>query len=160
MEISKGDIFKLVVSILICQAAGLIGSIPNIEAIPNWYAGLNKPSFTPPNWLFAPVWTTLYLMMGMALFLIWKRGWGAPQVATAIGLFAAQLILNAAWSWLFFGLKLTFVAFLEILILWLMLLLTILKFRILVPTAAYLMIPYLAWVGYASVLNFSLWRLN
>jgi translocator protein len=140
--------------------AGVIGSIPNVSAIPTWYAGLNKPSFTPPNWLFAPAWITLYAMMAVAAFLIWRKGLNNAAIKTALVYFVVQLILNAAWSWIFFGLKLPLAAFLEILALWIMILITTLKFRAIAPTAAIVMIPYLIWVSYASVLNYSLWRMN
>ena len=156
----KKDIWRLVISIAICQLAGVIGSIPNVTAIPGWYNTLVRPSFAPPNWIFAPVWITLYAMMGLTLFLIWKAGWGNNLARTAIILFVIQLILNVCWTYIFFGLREPLYAFIEIVILWIMILLTIrASFRI-SPIAGLLLIPYLAWVTFASVLNYAFWRLN
>lgn len=147
--------FKLVVSLLICQLAGFIGSLFTAPAIDSWYAGLVKPSFNPPNWLFAPVWTALFFLMGYALYLIWEKGALKPML-----IFFFQLVLNVAWSFLFFYLHLPFYAFLEIILLWLAILLTILFFARTSRPAAFLLLPYLLWVGFAAFLNFSIWRLN
>ena len=152
-------IFKLLLLILLCQLAGLIGSVFTFSAIPNWYAGLVKPSFNPPNWLFGPVWTTLYTMMGVALFLIIEKGKGSKK-KIAIKIFTIQLALNALWSIIFFGFKLPGLAFLEIIILWIFIVLSIKKFWPISKTSAYLLIPYLLWVSFASVLNFSIFSLN
>ena len=147
-------------SILVCQLAGFIGSFFTIKAIPTWYALLNKPSFNPPNRIFAPVWTVLYLLMGIALFLILSRGLEKQPVRIAVGIFAGQLILNALWSIIFFGLRNPFLAFVEIIFLWFAILAAIIAFSRLSRIAAILLIPYLLWVTFAAVLNFYLWNLN
>jgi tryptophan-rich sensory protein len=150
---------KLVISIIICQLAGMIGSVFTMPAIPGWYANLNKPSFSPPNWLFGPVWILLYTLMGISLYLVWNQK-GSVGTKTALIFFAVQLGLNTLWSLIFFGLRLPLAAFLEILVLWLFILLTILKFFPISKVAAYLLIPYLLWVSFASLLNFYIFRLN
>jgi tryptophan-rich sensory protein len=121
---------------------------------------LQKPSFAPPNRVFFPVWTALFIMMGISLFLIWQKGWEEKKVKTAIYLFAGQLVLNIMWSFAFFGLKSPFLGLMEIIILWIAILATILTFNKLSRTAAYLLIPYILWVSFAAFLNFSIWRLN
>lgn len=124
-----------------------------------WYASLNKPSWSPPGWIFGPVWTALYTMMAVAAWLVWKRGGFAAQ-RRPLSLFLVQLALNAAWTPLFFGLQRPGLAFAEIVVLWLAIVTTLLAFRLESRVAAWLLAPYLAWVGFAAVLNFSLWRLN
>ena len=142
--------------VLLSFSAGVFGSrFPPGE----WYAALSKPSWNPPGWIFAPVWTTLYLMMGIAAWQVWRRGGFAVQ-RRPLGLFLAQLLLNAAWSWVFFGCHRPGLALLEILALWVTLLLTLRAFAGVAQTAAWLLAPYLAWVSFATVLNFALWRLN
>lgn len=121
-----------------------------------WYASLRKPAFTPPNWIFGPVWTLLYAGMGVAAALVWR----CSNRAVPIGLWSAQLILNAVWSWLFFGLHRTGLAFAEILVLWAFILATAVAFWRARPLAGALLLPYLAWVGFAGWLNWGLWRLN
>jgi len=152
--------FKFIVSILICQIAGGIGSLFTSPAISTWYAALQKPSFNPPNWLFAPVWTILFLLMGISLYLIWIRGFKNKETKIALFIFAVQLILNTLWSILFFGLKFPLYAFIEIIILWLAISLTIISFYKISKTAAYLLLPYILWVSFASYLNYSIWMLN
>lgn len=154
------DTVRLLSAVVLCQAVGMVGSLFTAPSIPTWYAALNKPAFNPPSWLFAPVWITLYTLMGIALFLVWRRGWEKPAVRSAIGLFALQLLLNALWSPLFFGLHWLLPALVEIVLLWIFILLTMRRFRKLSPPAAWLLLPYLAWVSFAVVLNFSLWWLN
>jgi len=154
------DILGLVVSICICQLAGVVGGIFTASSVNSWYAALAKPSFSPPNWLFSPVWITLYGLMGIAFFLVAKKGLAAEGVKVALVLFAAQLIGNILWSVLFFGLKLPLIAFLEIVVLWVLILLTTVKFFQISKPAGVLLLPYLLWVGFASVLNFFLWSLN
>lgn len=124
-----------------------------------WYAALRKPSWNPPAWVFGPVWTALYTMMAMAAWRVWKRGGFAAQ-RRALALFLVQLALNAAWTPLFFGLRRPGLAFAEILLLWLAIAATLLAFRPVSRGAAWLLVPYLAWVSFAAVLNFTLWRLN
>lgn len=161
MQRSKiGEILILFSSIIICQLAGIIGSIFTAPSIPNWYANINKPSFRPPNWVFAPVWTTLYLLMGIALFLILRKGLNEKGIKMAIAVFALQLVLNSLWSFLFFGLKSPFAAFIEIIFLWAAILMSIILFFRISRVAGALLIPYILWVSFASVLNFAIWRLN
>lgn len=145
---------KIFWAMVICEGAGLIGSIFTANSVTSWYATLNKPSFNPPSWIFAPVWTSLYLMMGVSLYLIW----GVKKAS--LKWFWIQLILNSLWSILFFGLKNPSIAFFEIVLLWLSIALTIKSFWRYDKTASLLLAPYLAWVSFASILNFSIWILN
>jgi len=142
--------------LLLCFAAASGGA-----AFPpgEWYASLNKPAWNPPGWIFGPVWSALYLMMAVAAWLVWQRGGFAAQ-RRALGLFVAQLVLNALWTPLFFGLRQPGLAFAEILLLWVTLLATLMAFRPVSRFAAWLLAPYLAWVSFAAVLNGTLWRLN
>jgi len=156
----KADILKLIVSILICQAAGLIGSFFTIPAIPTWYAMLKKPSFNPPNWVFGPVWTTLFVMMGVAVFLVWRKGLNTSQVKIALSIFGVQLILNTLWSLLFFGLRSPLAGLIEIWVLWIAITLTLVFFLKISLAAGLLLLPYLAWVSFAAILNLAIWRLN
>ena len=140
-------------------AAAALGGFWTSPAIPTWYQEIAKPSWTPPSWLFGPVWTLLYLAMGVAAWLVWKRGgWSAQR--GALTLFLVQLALNAAWSGLFFGLRNPALGLAGIALLWLAILLTLLAFRRVSAAAAWLFVPYLAWVTFAAALNFSIWRLN
>lgn len=154
------NIFKFITSILICQAAGYVGSIFTIPAIPTWYALLNKPAITPPDSVFAPVWISLYLLMGIALFFVWKKGFDEEGVKSALIIFVIQLILNMLWSFLFFGLKSPLAGLIDVAVLWIAILLTIAYFYDISRPAGLLLAPYLAWVSYASVLNYFLWRMN
>lgn len=150
------QILGLVAWIALCFAAPAVGSF----AIPGeWYSTIRKPSWNPPSWVFGPVWTTLYAMMAVAAWLIWRRG-GWREQRRPLSWFIVQLVLNAAWTPLFFGLHWIGVAFVEIVLLWAAIVTTILAFRRVSPTAAWLLGPYLAWVSFASVLNFTLWNLN
>jgi len=151
------DIIKLILSIVICQFAGILGSLFNIKSIPKWYSKIKKPRFNTPNKIFGPVWTLLYLLMGISLYLILTSG---KDITLPIIIFSIQLVLNIVWSFLFFGLRKPFFAFLEIIILWLSILATIIIFYAISKPAAYLLIPYLLWVSFASLLNYSLWKLN
>jgi translocator protein len=157
-KLSNG--LKLIISIVVCQLAGGIGAIFTTPSISTWYKTLEKPSFSPPNWVFAPVWTTLFLLMGISAFLIWREGIKKSQVRIALGIFITQLLLNILWSLLFFGLKLPMAGFFEIIFLWIAILLTILSFLKISIPAGILLIPYIFWVSLASVLNFALWKLN
>jgi translocator protein len=154
----KINYFKLISSIVICQFAGILGSFFTVSSISTWYVTLNKPFFNPPNWIFGPVWITLYLLMGISLYLIWHNNTNDSKPAWVV--FFIQLGLNALWSLLFFGLKSPLLAFIEITFLWLFIVLTILFFYPHSKTASYLLIPYLLWVSFASVLNFSIFYLN
>ncbi|CAG0993384.1 Tryptophan-rich protein TspO [Methanosarcinales archaeon] len=151
---------KLIVSITICLFAGFLGSFFTIPAIPTWYATLTKPSFAPPNWLFFPVWTTLFVMMGISLYLVWRRGLEGQQVKNALVIFAVQLILNVLWSAAFFGLRSPLSGLIEISILWISIAFTIMIFMKISRTAGLLLIPYIIWVSFAAILNFMIWRLN
>lgn len=151
---------KLLGFILVSEALGIIGSVFTIPSIPTWYATLNKPFFNPPNWVFGPAWTILYLLLGVAAFLVWEKGWKKKEVRGALTIFAIQFILNIAWTPLFFGLKSPGLALVEIIILWLFILLTIVKFYQISKPAGIILIPYILWVTFATVLNFAVVRLN
>ena len=155
-----GNIIKLLISVIVCECAGLIGSIFTTGAIPTWYAALQKPSFTPPNWLFAPVWSTLYLLMGIAAFLVWRKGLADRQVRIALIIFLIQLILNILWSVVFFGLESPLSGLIVIIVLWIAILITILRFWKISHAAAWLLVPYIVWVSIATALNASIWALN
>ncbi len=154
------DVVEVVVSIVVCQGAGLIGSLATFPSIPTWYASLDKPPFNPPNWVFGPVWTTLYTLMGIAAFLVWRKGIRDRQVKIALAIFVVQLVLNVLWSVVFFGLHALLGGFIIILVLWVAILLSIITFFRLSKAAGALLIPYILWVSFATLLNFSLWRLN
>ena len=153
-------IYKLIISMVICQCAGLIGSISTTPSIPTWYAALQKPAFTPPNWLFAPAWVTLYLLMGISASLVWQRGLDNRQNRVALIVFLVQLILNALWSVVFFGFESPLFGIVVIALLWIAILLTILKFFRISRLASYLLIPYIGWVTFAAILNISIFTLN
>lgn len=157
---TKKSLLKLILAILICQSAGWIGSIFTTPSIQTWYATLTKPSFNPPNWVFAPVWTFLFLTMGVALWLIWRGGFKTLGRQQALRVFIIQLCLNVLWSLVFFGLHQPGIALIEILLLWLAILITIIKFYKIDRWAGLILIPYIAWVSFAAVLNLMLWRLN
>jgi len=151
---------KILIVVVICLSIGGTSGIVTSSAINDWYVTLNKPSFNPPNWIFAPVWTLLYIMMGLAAALIWQEGWEKKIVKMALLFFSIQLVLNALWSIVFFGWKQPAFALIEIFILWSMLLVCIIKFKAIKPLAAYLLIPYFLWVTFASILNGAIWWLN
>lgn len=154
------DIGKLVGSIVACEGAGGIGSIFTMSAIPTWYAALDKPAFTPPNSVFGPVWVTLYLLMGVAIFLIWRRGLHERGVKPAFTIFWVQLVINVLWSVVFFGLKSPLGGMVLIIILWFMVLFTIIWFFKISKLAGGLLIPYIVWLSIASSLNVGVWILN
>lgn len=149
---------RLVITILICQMAGIIGSIFTMPSIPTWYASLSKPWFSPPNWLFGPVWITLFTLMGISLYLIWDKGLKSVKIPLTI--FGVQLILNIVWSFLFFGLESPFIAFIEIIILWISIALTIISFYRVSKKAGLILLPYIIWVSIATALNYYIWILN
>lgn len=155
-----GKLFKPTVSILLCLAVGFLGSLFTISAVPIWYAGLRKPPFSPPSWLFAPVWTILYILMGVALSLVWSRGVRRKDVKNAIYIFGIQLFLNAVWSPVFFGYKNILLALVIIVVMWIFILKTIIAFAKVDKVASYLLYPYILWVSFATILNFSVWILN
>jgi translocator protein len=150
----------LVLCIAIPLIIGLIGSIVTLQQIPGWYAGLQKPVFNPPAWIFGPVWTLLYILMGCSLWLIVKDGIGTPPVRQAVILFAAQLAANLAWSILFFSMHLITAAFLEIFVLLALIVSTIFSFRRINPAAGWLLVPYVCWTGFATILTGAIWLLN
>jgi benzodiazapine receptor len=154
------ELIKLIISIVICNSVGIIGSFSTASAIPTWYNSLEKPTFNPPNWVFGPVWTTLYTLMGISAYLVYRQGIHNSQVKTALIIFGIQLFLNAIWSPIFFGLRALFAGFVVIVILWIAILLTIFAFYKISTIAAVLLIPYLLWVSFATILNYSLWVLN
>jgi len=149
----------LAVFILVSFAAASVGSLVTTPSIPTWYASLAKPTWTPPDWIFGPVWTLLYLMMAVAAWLVW-RPTGLVGAKLPLGLFAIQLVLNSLWSILFFGLQSSLGAFVEIILLWASILATMIVFWRRSRVAGALLAPYLAWVGFAAALNFAIWRLN
>lgn len=149
----------LVVSILICFAAAGIGSLATTPQIPGWYANLAKPAWTPPGWIFGPVWTLLYLMMAVAAWLVWRQA-GFAGAKLPLALFAIQLALNSLWSVLFFGLQNPGAAAVEIILLWAAILATMVTFWRRSRVAGGLLAPYLAWVSFAAVLNVAIWRMN
>jgi tryptophan-rich sensory protein len=154
-------ISKILVVVVTCLVVGYFSGMVTRSSITTWYPTLIKPSFNPPNWVFAPVWTMLYAMMGVAAGLVWSRiDFEKEVVKKALIFFAVQLALNALWSYLFFGLKNPMLAGIEIIILWLMIYETYVKFVKINKIAGYLMIPYLIWVSFATVLNASIWWLN
>ena len=139
-------------------AAGGIGSIASARAA-SFYAQLDTPAWAPPSWLFSPVWTTLYILMGIAAWLVWReRGWAGARVA--LGLFVVQLVANALWSWIFFAWRLGCAAVVEILVLLALIVATMVAFARVSRTAALLLVPYLAWVAFATALTWTLWRRN
>lgn len=160
MNLNLKEFIKLVVSIIIVFIAGAIGNFATMSEITTWYAALAKPSWTPPNWLFGPVWTTLYILMGIALYLVWSKGLERKDVKIAIGVFAVQLILNTLWSIIFFGSHSLFGGLVTIIILWIAILANIIVFYRISKPAGLLLIPYIVWVSIASYLNYSVYLLN
>ncbi|MDE1975467.1 MAG: tryptophan-rich sensory protein [Patescibacteria group bacterium] len=177
------DWLKLAASMIVVLAAGRVGSLFTAPAIAPWYAALAKPVLTPPSWVFGPVWTVLFLLMGAALFMVWKAGWtvrnpilagkdggwnpwtrrlwsGDWRKANIIAVFAIQLALNILWSYLFFGLHMPGAAFFEIFALWWAILYTMVNFYRVSKTAAWLLLPYIIWVMFAAYLNWGIWVMN
>jgi tryptophan-rich sensory protein len=150
----------LFVSILLPQLAGLVGSLATSPAIPSWYALLEKPSFNPPNWIFGPVWITLYTLMGISLYLIWVKGFSKKEINFPVKLFIFHLVLNSFWSVIFFGFKDLGLGLFVIISLWLVIAYLIKTFWKIDKRASYLLIPYLLWVSFASILNYFIWTLN
>jgi len=153
------QILKLLASILITLGIGAIAGMFTADAVPGWYASLVRPSFAPPDWVFGPVWTTLYFLLGLSFFFIWDMKPGR-QRNNAILIYSMQLILNFAWSFIFFYFHLIGWALLEIIVLWVFIIIMIVNFHRLKPLAAYLNIPYLLWVSFASILNAAYFFLN
>jgi benzodiazapine receptor len=151
---------KLAAAILFCVIVGSIGSLVTITGPGSWYATLQKPFFAPPNWVFAPMWITLFLLMGIALYLVGESGTEHRDVKTAIGIFGVQFLLNVIWSFLFFGLRSSLLGFIDIILLWVMIVVTIRAFYRVNKSAAYLLIPYIAWVTLALALNGAIYFMN
>lgn len=160
MDLKIKDPVKLILTIAISHLAGVIGTIFTMPAIPSWYASLQKPFFSPPSWIFAPVWLALYTLMGISAYLIWINGLDRKEVKTALAIFGAQLVLNTLWSIVFFGMHSIFAGLLTIILLWILIALTIFEFYKISKTSAWLLIPYIFWVSFAAVLNYSLWAIN
>jgi benzodiazapine receptor len=158
MDLSS--IIKLIVSIVASFAAGGIGSLFTFKAIPTWYAALKKPPYTPPNQVFGPVWTILYILMGISVYFVWQKGLATNGALLAFVLFWIQLILNAMWSVIFFGLKSKGGGVITIVALWLLILVTIITFFQVSGWAGALLIPYIFWVSIAAYLNTGIWILN
>ena len=154
------DIWKLVVAIVVSEATGVIGSVFTAPAIKGWYATLVRPELSPPNWVFAPVWTTLFALMGIAAFLIWRKGLSRREVRVALAIFLGQLVLNTLWSVIFFGLQNPGAALVEIVVLWFAILATMIAFYKVSRPAVWLLLPYILWVSFAVYLNYAIWVLN
>jgi benzodiazapine receptor len=159
-EFKKGEIPKLVISLGVCQLAGFIGSIFTRPSISTWYAELQKPRFTPPDWIFGPVWISLYILMGIAVFLVWRRGFHHQVLKRALAVFGVQLVLNALWSFLFFRLRSPLAGLIGVLVLGIAIILTVRSFLAVSRMAGLLLIPYFLWVSFATGLNLSIWWLN
>ncbi len=154
------NFWKFIIAIFVSQLAGIIGAVFTAPAILTWYAGILKPAFNPPNWIFAPVWTALFLLMGISSFLIWKKGLERRDVKISLVLFTGQLLLNILWSFLFFGLHNIGSAFIEIFILWLAIISTMIAFFRISRQAGWLLLPYILWVSFAAYLNYAIWIAN
>ncbi len=153
------QILGLAVAVIVCYGAALLGNLATMPQLPTWYANIEKPTWTPPDWLFGPVWSLLYAMMAVAVWLIWRKaGWRAGK--KPLIWFGCQLALNSFWSILFFGIHSPGWAFVDILFLWLAILMSIRTFWPLSRLAAALLIPYFLWVSFASVLNATIWQMN
>lgn len=156
---NKSQIIKLLVSIILPLALGAIAGMFTSQSVPEWYETLNRPSFNPPNRIFGPVWTILYILMGISLFLIWKQN-SSKERNLAILIFLSQLTLNFLWSFIFFYFNMIGFALIEIILLWINIIIMIVLFFKIKPIAAYINIPYLLWVTFAAVLNASYFLLN
>ena len=154
------QLLKLVGCVVVCELAGVAGALFTSRPALDWYAALKKPAFNPPNWVFAPAWTTLYALMGIAVFIVWRKGLDNPKVKTAVVIFAVQLILNAAWIPAFFGLRSTAAGLIVILGLWVGILAAIVAFLRVSRVSGVLLIPYILWTTFAVALNLSLVALN
>jgi len=151
---------KLIIAIVISELAGIIGSVFTTPSIAGWYVVIIKPALNPPAWVFGPVWTTLFVLMGISAFLIWKKGLGQKDVKIALGIFLGQLVLNTLWSIIFFGLHSSGGALIEIVFLWLAILATMITFAKISKPAMWLLLPYILWVSFAMYLNYAIWALN
>jgi benzodiazapine receptor len=157
---SGPHLLKLLACLVLVFAAGGIGALATNRATTTWYQGLKKPSFNPPEWLFGPAWAVLYLLMAVAAFLVWRQGLGTAGVKLALAVFLVQIVLNALWSVLFFGLRSSLAGLVDIVFLWLAILATIVLFFRVSVAAGVILLPYIAWVSFAAILNAAILRLN
>jgi tryptophan-rich sensory protein len=157
---NMSNILKLIISISIPLIIGFTSGFFTITGVGSWYQTIQKPSWNPPGWIFGPVWTTLYVLMGISLFLIWKSSADKEVKQTAILLFSLQLVLNFFWSFIFFNQQQVGWALVEIIVLWFAILVTIFSFSKINNTAAWLLVPYISWVSFATILNYTIWKLN
>ncbi len=153
-------IIKFLIALLLCQGAGIIGSLFTVPAIDSWYQGLEKPIFNPPGWVFGPAWALLYFLMAVSVYLIWRRLKKDKKAKEAFWLFWIHLVFNASWTIVFFGLRNPGLALVNIAFIWLFIIVLIVRFYKISKTASYLLWPYLLWVSFASVLNYFIWHLN
>ena len=153
-------IYKFIIAVLIPLAVGSLAGYFTASSVNGWYTTLVKPSFNPPNWLFAPVWTSLYIMMGIAFYLIWKKEANDVVKSTAVTLYIVQLALNFLWSFVFFYAQQPGWALVNIILMWIFIFLTILWFGKISSLSAWLLVPYICWVSFATVLNYAIWKLN
>ncbi len=162
MKTSKGpsNTLKLIIAILICEVTGILSGFLSNSGRGPWFDSLVKPEWNPPSSVFGPVWTILYLLMGISLWLVWKSNAPEPQKKQAMWLFAFQLFLNFWWSMIFFKFHAIGLAFAEIIMMWVLILFTIIYFSKISKPAAWLLVPYIAWVSFASILNYAIWMLN
>lgn len=156
----KSKVTKILLFTFLCLAIGYISGMTTRDAISDWYVFLTKPPFTPPNWLFAPVWTSLYLIMGISAGVVWHQGWNRKEVKLALGIFGAHLVLNTLWTQLFFGFQTPFWAMIEIILLWISILWYSIHFYRIKKWTGLIQLPYLIWVSFASVLNAAIVYLN
>ena len=154
------DWIKAPVSIISSFLIGFAGNVFNFESLETWYPTLIKPDWTPPNWIFAPVWSTLFILMGISTFLVWREGFDKRNVKIALGVYVIQFALNLMWSWTFFGLQSPLFGFIVIVVLWIAIFANIVVYARVSKIAAAILIPYIVWVTIASVLNFSVYVLN
>ncbi len=160
MNVNLRETFRLISSLLIVLIIGSIGTLFTLPKITTWYASLMKPGWAPPNWLFGPVWTTLYILIGISLYLVWREGINRRDVQLALFVFSVQLILNLIWSIVFFGFESILGGFILIILLWLSILFNIIFFYRVSKSAGLLLLPYLLWVTIASYLNYAVYILN
>lgn len=154
------NVWKFIIAVSVPVILGGVSGLFNVSAIDGWYQTISKPSWNPPSWIFGPVWTTLYVMMGIALYLVWKAEANSILKKTAISLFVIQFVLNFFWSFIFFNQQEMGWALVEIIVMWIFILLTIFAFANVSKTAAWLLVPYICWVSFATILNYTLWKLN
>jgi len=160
MKVGINKFLRLIISLLLPQLAGGIGALFTFKAISSWYQFLNKPSFSPPNWLFGPAWMSLYILMGISSFLIWQEKEKNEKAGKILKIYFLHLFLNAAWSIFFFGLRNILLGFLEIIVLWLVIGYLLISFFKIKKIAAFLWLPYFLWVSFAMILNFAILKLN